>query len=219
MARPISRGVLSFGLVSIPVELYSAIEDHNIRFHLLHKKRCGSRVRNQLFCPACKIVIERDETVRGYEVTKGQYVRVEDAELEALESRGEQQHRHEGVHPDREGRSDLFREQLLSGTRQGADKPYRLLADTMAKTGRVALAQTVFHNKESVVLIRSVKRGLVLHFLFFKNEIRDFDAIAKGDGVKLPGEQLELGMSLIEKMSSADFEPERYADEYRARSP
>ena len=69
MARPISRGVLSFGLVSIPVELYSAIEDHNIRFHLLHKK-CGSRVRNQLFCPVCKVVIERDETVRGYEVSQ-----------------------------------------------------------------------------------------------------------------------------------------------------
>ena len=100
---------------------------------------------------------------------------------------------------------------------KGADKPYRLLADTMAKTGRVALAQTVFHNKESLVLIRSVKRGLVLHFLFFKDEIRDFDAIAKGDGVKLPGEQLELGMSLIEKMSSAD-KPERYADEYRERA-
>ena len=59
--------------------------DHNIRFHLLHKK-CGSRVRNQLFCPVCKVVIERDETVRGYEVSKGQYVRVEDAELEALEA-------------------------------------------------------------------------------------------------------------------------------------
>jgi DNA end-binding protein Ku len=84
MARPISRGVLSFGLVSIPVELYSPI-DHNIRFHLLHKK-CGSRVRNQLFCPVCKVVIERDETVRGYEVSKGQYVRVEDAELGALEA-------------------------------------------------------------------------------------------------------------------------------------
>ncbi len=89
----------------------------------------------------------------------------------------------------------------------------------MAKTGRVALAQTVFHNKESLVLIRSVKRGLIFHFLFFKNEIRDFDAIAKGEGIKLPSEQLELGRGLIEKMSSADFEPDRYADEYRERSP
>ena len=67
-------------------------------------------------------------------------------------------------------------------------------------------------------MIRSVKRGLVLHFLFFKNEIRDFDPIAKGEDIKLPGEQLELGMNLIEKMSSPDFEPERYADEYRERA-
>ena len=101
---------------------------------------------------------------------------------------------------------------------KGADKPYRLLADTMEKTGRVALAQTVFHNKESLVLIRSVKRGLVLHFLFFKNEIRDFDAIAKGDGVKATSEELKLGRGLIEKMSWANFEPELYADEYRERA-
>ena len=74
MARPITRGVLSFGLVSIPVELYW-VEDHNIRFHLLHKK-CGSRVRNQLFCPVCKVVIKHDETVRGYEVTKVRGVHV-----------------------------------------------------------------------------------------------------------------------------------------------
>jgi hypothetical protein len=94
---------------------------------------------------------------------------------------------------------------------KGHDLSFHL---TMPKTGRVALAQTVFHNQESLVLIRSVKRGLVLHFLFFKDDIRDFDAIAKGDGVKLPAEQLELGMSPIEKMSWEDFEPERYADEY-----
>ena len=78
--------------------------------------------------------------------------------------------------------------------------------------------QTVFHSKESLVLIRSVKRGLILHFLFFKDEIRDFDAIAKGDGVKVTSEELKLGRGLIEKMSSPDFEPERYVDEYRERA-
>jgi len=209
--------VLSFGLVSIPVELYSAIDDHNIRFHLLHKK-CGSRVRNQLFCPVCKVVIERDETVRGYEVSKGQYVKFEDAELEALEAEANRSIDMREFIPIEKVDPIYFESSYYLAPDKGADKPYRLLADTMAKTGRVALAQTVFHNKESLVQIRSVKRGLVLHFLFFKNEIRDFDAIAKGEGVQLPGEQLELGMSLIEKMSSADFEPERYADEYRERA-
>src|SRR6185295_18508033 len=85
MTRPITRGVLSFGLVSIPVELYSAIEDHNIRMHLLHKK-CGSRVRNQLFCPVCKVVVERDDLVRGFEVSKGKYVQITEEELESLEA-------------------------------------------------------------------------------------------------------------------------------------
>ena len=184
MARPISRGVLSFGLVSIPVELYSAIEDQNIRFHLLHKK-CGSRVRNQIFCPACKVVIERDETVRGYEISKGQYVRVEDAELEALEAEANSSIEMREFIPIEKVDPIYFESSYYLAPDKGADKPYRLLANTMAKTGRVALAQTVFHNKESLVLIRSVKRGLILHFLFFKDEIRDFGAISKGEDIKL----------------------------------
>ena len=172
MARPISRGVLSFGLVSIPVELYSAIEDHNIRFHLLHKK-CGSRVRNQLFCSVCKVVIERDETVRGYEVTKVQYVRVEDTELEALEAEANSSIDMREFIPIEKVDPIYFESSYYLAPDKGADKPYRLLADTMAKTGRVALAQTVFHNKESLVLIRSVKRGLVLHvFVFQKRDPR-----------------------------------------------
>src|SRR4030095_16203 len=194
MARPISHGVLSFGLVSIPVELYSAIEDHNIRFHLLHKK-CGSRGRNQLFFPGCKGVIERDENLGGYEVSKGQYVKVEDAELEALEAEANSSIEMREFIPIEKVDPIYFESSYYLAPDKGADKPYRLLSDTMAKTGRVALAQTVFHNKESLVLIRSVKRCLILHFLFFKNEIREFAAIAKGEGVKLPGEQLELGMN------------------------
>jgi DNA end-binding protein Ku len=93
-----------------------------------------------------------------------------------------------------------------------------LLADRWPKPAALRWRNGLSHNSESLVLIRSVKRGLILHFLFFKNEIRDFDAIAKGEDIKLPGEQLELGMNLIEKMSSPDFEPERYADEYRERA-
>jgi DNA end-binding protein Ku len=133
-------------LSPIPVELYSAIEDHNVRFHLLHKK-CGSRVRNQLFCPVCKVVIERDETVRGYEVTKGQHVKVEDAELEALEAEANSSIEMREFIPIEKVDPIYFESTYYLAPDKGADKPYRLLADTMAKTGRVALAQTVFHNK------------------------------------------------------------------------
>jgi DNA end-binding protein Ku len=123
MARPISRGVLSFGLVSIPVELYSAIEDHNFRFHLLHKK-CGSRVRNQLFCPVCKVVIERDETVRGYELSKGQYVRVEDAELEALEAEANSSIEMREFIPIEKVDPIYFESSYYLAPDKGADKPY-----------------------------------------------------------------------------------------------
>ena len=150
-------------------------------------------------------MIERDETVRGYEVSKGQYVRVEDAELEALEAEANSSIEMREFIPIEKVDPIYFESSYYLAPDKGADKPYRLLADTMAKTGRVALAQTVLHNKESLVLIRSVKRGLVLHFLFFKNEIRDFDAIAKGEGVKLPSEQLELGMRLDRENVSGGF--------------
>jgi DNA end-binding protein Ku len=85
MARVIARGVLSFGLVSIPVDIHSAIEDQSIHMHWLHKKS-GSRVRNQLFCPVCKVVVERDDLVRGFEVSKGKYVQITEEELESLEA-------------------------------------------------------------------------------------------------------------------------------------
>jgi Ku70/Ku80 beta-barrel domain len=85
LARVIARGVLSFGLVSIPVDIHSAIEDQSIRKHLLHKK-CGSRVRNQIICPVCNVVVERDDLVRGFELSKGNYVQITEEELESLEA-------------------------------------------------------------------------------------------------------------------------------------
>jgi DNA end-binding protein Ku len=106
--------------------------------------------------------------VRGYEVSKGQYVKVEDAELEALEAEANSSIDMREFIPIEKVDSIYFESSYYLALDKGADKPYRLLTETMAKTGRVALAQTVFHNKESLVLIRSVKRGLILHFLFFQ---------------------------------------------------
>jgi DNA end-binding protein Ku len=85
MARPIARGVLSFGLVAIPVEIHTAIHDGHISFNRLHTV-CGSRVRNRDFCPVCNKVVERNDLVRGYELAKGKYVQVTDVELDALEA-------------------------------------------------------------------------------------------------------------------------------------
>ena len=216
MARVIARGVLSFGLVSIPVDIHSAIEDQSIRMHLLHKK-CGSRVRNQLFCPVCKVVVERADLVRGFEVSKGKYVQITEEELESLEAEANNSIEFREFVPIEKIDPVYFESSYYLAPSKGAEKPYRLMAETLEKTGRVAIAQTVFHEKESLVAVRSMDNGLVLHFMFFANEVRDFGQVPKGEGAKVPKRESDLGKDLIDKLSAEEFEPEKYHDEYRER--
>ena len=217
MARPIGRGVVSFGLVSIPVEIYPTVEDHSIHFHMLHKK-CGTRIQNQRICPVCKIVVERADLVRGFEVAKGQYVQVTDEELGSLKAEGDSAIALEEFIPLKTIDPIYFESSYYLAPDKGATKPYQLLADTMEKTGRAALAQMIFHDKESLVLLRPFERGLVLHFLYYQNEIRDFSQIGKGEGEKVSSDEIDLAKNLIEQMTSAEFDPERYEDEYGKRA-
>ena len=216
MARAIGSGVLSFGLVSIPVEIHSAIQDQSIRMHLLHKK-CGSRVRNQMFCPVCKVVIERSDLIRGFELSKNNYVQITEDELESLEAEANNGIEFREFVPVEKLDPVYFESTYYLAPSKGAAKPYRLLAETLEKTGRVAIAQTVFHEKESLVAVRSVQNGLVMHFMYFKDEVRDFGQIPKAEGATVPKREIDLSRDLIDKMSSSEFEPEKYHDEYRER--
>jgi DNA end-binding protein Ku len=216
MARPIARGILSFGLVAIPVEIHTATKSENVSFHLLHGK-CGSRVRNQVFCPICKVVVKRSDLVRGYEVAKGEYVQLTDEELESLEAEANSAIELKEFIPIEKIDPVYFEHGYYLAPEPGGEKPYRLLADAMNETGKVALAEMVSHNKENLVLIRPAKFGLVLQVMFYANEVRDFGAIPKGEGVWPTRGELELARSLVEKLSSPEFEPERYSDLYRTQ--
>ena len=216
MARAIGNGVLSFGLVSIPVEIHSAIQDQGIHMHLLHKK-CGSRVRNQWVCPVCKVVVGRDDLVRGFELSKANYVQITEEELESLEAEANNGIEFREFVPVDKIDPVYFESSYYLAPSKGAEKPYRLLAETLEKTGRVALAQTVFHEKESLVAVRAVQNGLAMHFMYFKDEVRDFEQIPKGDGENVPKREIDLASDLMDKMSAEEFEPEKYHDEYRER--
>ena len=191
MARVIARGVLSFGLVSIPVDIHSAIEDQSIHMHWLHKK-CGSRVGNQLFCPVCKVVVERDDLVRGFEVSKGKYVQITEEELESLEAEANKSIEFREFVPIEKIDPVYFESSYYLAPSKGAEKPYRLMAETLKKTGRVAVAQTVFHEKESLVAVRSHQNGLVMHFMYFADEVREFGQIPKGADAKVPKREIDL---------------------------
>ena len=141
--RSIGSGAISFGLVSIPVKLYLAASSEAPSFNLLHA-RCGNRIRQQRFCPACNTVVEREDLIRGYEVSKDQYIQVTDEELKALEGEASEEIEIAEFVPLAKVDPIYFERSYYLGPDRGGEKAYRLLADTMAKTGRVALAQRPF---------------------------------------------------------------------------
>jgi DNA end-binding protein Ku len=212
----IGSGTISFGLVSIPVKLYSAASSQSVSFNLLHAK-CGSRIRQQRFCPVCNEVVERDALIKGYEFAKDQYVKIDDEELKALEGEASKAIEIAEFVPLSKVDPIYFEKTYYLGPDKGGEKPYRLLADAMAQAGRVALAKFVMRGKENLVLVRSAQNGLMLHTMYFADEVRNFTDIEKGESAKISGAETSLALRLIEELSAEEFKPEQYEDEYRQR--
>jgi len=214
--RALGSGAISFGLVSIPVKLYLAATSEAPSFNLLHA-RCGNRIRQQRFCPVCNAVVERDDLIRGYEVTKDQYVQVTDDELKALEGEASEEIEISEFVPLAKVDPIYFERSYYLGPDRGGEKAYRLLADTMTKVGKVALAKFVLRGKENLVIVRPAQKGLVMHTMYFTNEVRSFDEIAKGEAAKISDAESQLAVRLVEELSSNEFEPNKYEDEYSQR--
>lgn len=212
----IGSGTISFGLVSIPIRLYTAASSAGVSFNLLHAK-CGNRIRQQTFCPVCNEVVDRTGLVRGYEFTKEQYVRFTDDELKTLEGEASKIIDIAEFVPLPHVDPIYFDRTYYLGPDKGGEKAYRLLADAMAKTDRVALAKFVMRGKESLVLIRPAQDGLMLHTMYFADEVRDFGEIDKGQSAKVKEGELELALKLVDELSSEEFKPEQYQDDYRLR--
>jgi DNA end-binding protein Ku len=212
----IGSGTISFGLVSIPIKLYTAASAGGVSFNMLHA-RCGNRVRQQMFCPVCNEVVDRAQLVRGYEFAKEQYVRFTDEEIKALEGEASKVIDIAEFVPLPTVDPIYFEKTYYLGPDKGGEKAYRLLADAMAKTDRVALATFVMRGKESLVLVRPAQRGLMLHTMYFADEVRDFGEVDKGQSAKIREGELELALRLIGELSRDEFKPEQYHDDYRQR--
>jgi DNA end-binding protein Ku len=203
-------------LVSIPVKLYVAASSEAPSFNLLHAE-CGNRIRQQRFCPTCNKVVERDDLVRGYEFAKDQYVRVTDDELKALEGEASEAIEISEFVPLAKVDPVYFEKSYYLGPDKGGEKAYRLLADTMTQVGKVALAKFVLRGKENLVIVRSAQNGLMMHTMYFADEVRSFDEIPKGESAKITAAETGLAVRLIEELSNDAFEPQKYEDEYAQR--
>jgi DNA end-binding protein Ku len=215
-AHSIGSGTISFGLVSIPVRLYPAASSQGVSFNLLHAK-CGSRIKQQRFCPACNEVVEREGLIRGYEFSKDQYVQLTDDELKALEGEASKAIEIAEFVPLAKVDPIYFEKSYYLGADKGGEKAYRLLTEAMNKAGKVALAKFVLRGKENLVLVRPAEKGLMLHTMYFADEVRNFDEIEKGESAKITDAETELAIRLIKELSNEEFNPAQYEDEYRQR--
>jgi len=213
-ARALSSATLSFGLVSIPVKVFTATQSKSVRFNMLDP-RDKSRVKQQYVNAATGEPVERDTLVRGYEHTRGQYVIFSEEELSALESRSDQSIEIAEFVPIAAVDPIYFAKSNLLGPDKGGAKAYRLLHEAMTSTGRVAIARHSTRGRLDLVLVRPMKRGLVLHGLHYADEVRGFDEIELGEDIALKPGEIDLAKQLVLQLSQEAFEPARYEDEYR----
>jgi len=215
-ARSIGSATISFGLVSIPTRMYVATHSERLAFNMLHEE-CGTRIKQQLYCPHCERVVERSETVKGYEFEKGRFVTFTPVELEALEAESNHAIDINEFVPLASVDPIYYEDAHYLGPDKGAEKAYRLLATAMRETQKVALAQFVSHGKEQLVLIRPYREGLVLHSMHYADEVRNADEIDSGADVKLKTNEIDLARKLVDQLSGKAFHPEQYEDTYRDR--
>jgi DNA end-binding protein Ku len=214
--RPIASANISFGLVSVPVSLYSASESSaTVGFNMLHKK-CGTRLKQQYICPKEDVVVEKDDIAKGYEFSKGQYVIFSPEEIKALDEKATNSiDIAEFVPLSAVDRIYLDRVYYL-GPDKGGDRAYRLLGEALKSTGRAALGQYSARGKQYLVLVRPLDGVLVMEQLHYQPELRSAAEVPHPD-TPVKEAELALAKQLIEQSATDEFHPENYRDTVRER--
>lgn len=215
-ARSIGSLTVSFGLVSIPVKLYSATESSRaISFNMLHKT-CGSRLKQQYLCLKEGVPVERDDIVKGYEFAKDQYVVFSPEELKALEEAGTHSADIAEFVPLESVDPVYFDKAYYLAPDKGGAKPYTLFTRALRESNRCAVGRWAARGKQYIVMIRPVDDGLVMQQLLYADEVRSMKDLDVPK-MEVKDTELKLAQQLIEQQSSDTFDPAAYTDEVRAR--
>lgn len=216
MATSVWSGTITFGLVSIPVRLFSSTSSHDVSFNLLHNE-CKGRINLQNYCPTCETVVERSQLVKGYQYEKDRYVMVEEEDLKS-------------VRPETSSNLEIL--QFITATEvdpiyfeksyylcanEGSEKPFALLARAMDETGRAAVGKLVMRNHEYLALVRPNRErdGLVVHFMLHADEIRENEGRISKD-LQFKAKELDLAKQLVENLTEP-FDIAQFPEEYTAK--
>ena len=215
MASTVWKGYISFGLVSVPVRLYAAAREEHVSFNQIHEP-CGSRIKQQTFCPVCDRVVERNELVKGYQVDRDAYVLVTGDELKTLEANSSEAMEIAQFVSLSEVDPIYFEASYYSAPEDPGKRAYGLLLQAMEKLNVAAIAKVTLHSREQIVLMRPYHQGIILHTLYFPAEVREISEYGKADNMTLQKPEMDLAEQFIRQLT-AKFEPEQYKDEYADR--
>jgi DNA end-binding protein Ku len=212
MASTVWKGHLTFGLLSLPVKLFSAARGETVSFNQLHKSD-NSRVKQVLYCQAEDKPIQRSEIVKGYEYEKDKYVVVDDEEIKKVAPKtAKTMEVLEFVKASEVDPIYLESSYYLAPDEAG-EKPYALLFESLRQSGCVGVAKIAMHNREHIVILRPGSKGILLHTMYYPDEIRQVEEF-RTDTSTVKDKELALAKTLVESLL-APFEPEKYKDEYR----
>ncbi|HWH06679.1 MAG TPA: Ku protein [Gaiellaceae bacterium] len=210
--RSIWTGTISFGLVNVPVRMYSAISETDLRFHLMHEPD-GGRIGYQKICKAEGEPVPDDEIVKAFEFEKDEFVVLTDEDFAAARTEGVKTIEISDFVPYEEIDPIYFEKTYFLGPQEGAEKVYALLRDAMEQTGLAAIGKFVMRDRQHLGCLRIRNGTIVLEKMFFHDEVRPLDEIAP-EGAKVAKAELELATTLIGQFTGS-FEPEKYEDTYR----
>jgi DNA end-binding protein Ku len=215
-ARSLSKGTLSFGLVTVPIQLYSASESSAaISFNMLHAK-CHTRLKQQYICPKDEEIVPRTDMVKGYEFAKDQYVVFSEDELKAMAEETSRTIEITEFVPAAKVDPIYFEGAYYLGPDKGGERAYALLAAAMRQTGRSAIAKWAARGKMYIVMVRAVEKGLVMQVLHYADEVRPISEVPIGD-TTVKDAELKLAVQLVEQIAAEEFRPEQYEDGVRKR--
>jgi len=212
--RTLWKGAVSFGLVNIPIKMYVATENKDIKFNYLHKE-CMSPIQYRKFCPHCDREINSEEIVRGYEYQKGSYVVINEEDLEKIPQENTRTIDILDFVDLQQVDPIYFDKSYYLEAAPGGEKAYTLLIEAMSRTNKIAIARVLIRSKQSLAALRVRDRVLVMETIFYPDEIRSPAELNTGVAQeRLHENELKMAVSLVENLST-EFEPGKYKDEYR----
>ena len=212
MATSVWKGHLTFGLVSLPVRLFTAARSESLSFNQLHKVD-NSRIKQVIYCQAEDKPIPRDEIVKGYEYEKGKYVVIQDEEIRKVAPKTAKVMEIQEFVKAGDVDPVYLESSYYMAPDEGGEKPYALLFEALKATKYYAVAKIAMHNREHIVIVRPGERGMVLHTMYYADEVRRTEEF-RTDTSNVSEREMNLAKMLVESLA-AEFEPEKYHDTYR----